>query len=194
MYDKGDEKPLEQYRNDSNRFLANLILGSYDSVLELLHDGIHFRPGGEVPMNVPCCLADVAKYELKVLIHQAKVAVNGLEHQRQSVLQAVVAAQNAGESLSLRPDEMDSRLMELADSVCRLEHVLNQAMHEIERLEANHSSPQTSLLVFWSIRPDLVPTMHSCQEDLSETDSHLPQPVAFWSPPGMFAAVSMQYR
>jgi chromosome segregation ATPase len=145
-------------------------------------------------MDVAYCLADVAKYELKVLMRQAKLAIDGLEHQRQSVLQAVEAAQNAGESLSRRPDEMDSRLMELADSVCHLENVLNQAMREIELLEVNHSSPQTSLLVLWSIQPDLVSVMRSCQEDASGTDSSLPQPAAFWSPPGILAAVSMQYR
>jgi hypothetical protein len=159
-----------------------------------MSDEIDSRPDKEVSMDVAYCLADVAKYELKVLMRQAKVAIDGLEHQRQSVLQAVEAAQNAGESPGRCPAEMDFRLMELADNVRRLENVLNQAMREIELLEANHSAPQTSLLVLWPIRHDLVPAMHSCQEDLSGTDSSLPQPAAFWSPPGILAAVSMQYR
>jgi hypothetical protein len=180
--------------NFSNRFLASLISGSNYPVLELMSDEIDSRPDKESPMNVGRCLADVAKYELRVLMQETKVAINSLEHQRQSVLQAVEAAQNAGESPGGRPDGMDSRLMELADSVCRLENVLNQAMCEIEQLEANHSTPQTSLLVFWPIRPDLVSVMRSCQEDASGTDSSLPQPAAFWSPPGILTAVSMQYR
>ncbi len=145
-------------------------------------------------MDVGCCLADVARYELKVLMHQAKVAIDSLERQRQSVLQAVEAAQDAGEPSDRLPDEADLRLMELADNVRRLENVLNQAMCEIEQLELDHASLTTGLLVSWPVRSELVPAMHPCQDDLSGADSHLPQPVSFWSPPGMLAAVSMQYR
>jgi hypothetical protein len=194
MYNKGDKKPLKQYWNFSNRFLVSLILGSYDRVVELRRDEIHGRPDRETPMDVGCCLADVAKYELKVLMHQAKVAIDSLEHQRQSVLQAVETAQNAGEPLSQLPDETDLRLTELTDNVRRLENVLNQAICEIEQLELNYASPGTGLLVSWPVRSELVPNTHPCQEDLSGTHGHLPQPIAFWSPPGTVAAVSMQYR
>jgi hypothetical protein len=194
MYNKGEKNPLKQYRNFSNRFLVSLILGSYDRVVELRRDEIHVRPDKVTPMDVGCCLADVAKYELKVLMHQAKVAIDSLEHQRQSVLQAVQTAQNVGEPLNRLPDETDLRLMELADNVRRLENVLNQAMCEIEQLELNYASPGTGLLVSWPVRSELVPNLHPCEEDLSGPHGHLPQPVAFWSPPGMVAAVSMQYR
>jgi hypothetical protein len=194
MYNKGEKNPLKQYRNFSNRFLVSLILGSYDRVVELRRDEIHVRPDKVTPMDVGCCLADVAKYELKVLMHEAKVAIDSLEHQRQSVLQAVQTAQNVGEPLNRLPDETDLRLMELADNVRRLENVLNQAMCEIEQLELNYASPGTGLLVSWPVRSELVPNLHPCEEDLSGPHGHLPQPVAFWSPPGMVAAVSMQYR
>jgi hypothetical protein len=194
MYNKGDKKPLKQYRNFSNRFLASLILSSYDRVVESMRDEIHGRPDKEPLMDLVCCLADVAKYELKVLMHQAKVAIDSLEHQRQSVLQAVETAQNTGEPLNRLPNEADLRLMELADNVRRLENILNQAICEIEHLELNYASPGTGLLVSWPVRSELVPNMHPCQEDLSGAHGHLPQPVAFWSPPGMVAAVSMQYR
>jgi hypothetical protein len=194
MYNKGDKKPLKQYWNFSNHFLVSLILSSYDSVVGLMGDEIYVRPDKEPLVDVGRCLGDVAKYELKVLMHQAKVAIDSLEHQRQSVRQAVETAQSVGGPLNRLPNEADLRLIELADNVRRLENVLNQATCEIEQLELNYASPGTGLLVSWPVRSELVPNVHPCEEDLEGTHGHLPQPVAFWSPPGTVAAVSMQYR
>lgn len=145
-------------------------------------------------MNMGCCLADVARRELRVLTQETKAAIHNLERQRASVIQAIQAAQEANDAPGEGPEGTDLLIMRLADRVHRLEHVLNQVAHEIEQLEANHPALETHLLIAWPVPRDLLPDERRIERDLLGDERHLPRPASFWGPPGTAITISTQLR
>ncbi|GAB4534933.1 MAG: hypothetical protein Kow0063_18560 [Anaerolineae bacterium] len=115
-------------------------------------------------MDMHRCLADVARLELETLIQDTKVALYGLERQRESVIQAIEAAQNIDECSSKFTDETDLFVRGLIDRANRLNGVLNKITREIEQMEAGPFSPETGQLISWPIWLDMVPA-ENCWAD-----------------------------
>jgi ABC-type transporter Mla subunit MlaD len=109
-------------------------------------------------MDMRRCLADVAKYELDTLIQDVKAAINDLERQRESVGQAIEAAQSVDDRLGEGSDETDWFVTELLNTAYSLNDMLDNVMCEVEQIELNQSLPGVAQRVSWPIRLDLVPT------------------------------------
>jgi hypothetical protein len=101
------------------------------------------------------CLVSIAQHELNVLAQDTKNAINGLECQRESVMQAIEVAQHANKCHSDLRDKTDVLVTELLNKLYRLSAALGQVMHEIEQIEATQSSPSVGPLIAWPISLDL---------------------------------------
>jgi hypothetical protein len=75
------------------------------SSLQTLQDLIAYTEKDMVLMRSHDLLTSVAQIEYDALVHDAEQAVKGLKRQRQSVVDAIKAAQATHESHSPRPDE-----------------------------------------------------------------------------------------
>ncbi len=102
-------------------------------------------------MDTRRCLTDVARCELEMLIQDTKAAIDGLNRQRESVLQAIETAQAAKGCPSDPPQEADLLIMELLGHVHHLGHMLDKTMREIERMEVSQPSPGNQQLIPWPI-------------------------------------------
>jgi hypothetical protein len=102
-------------------------------------------------MDTRRCLTHVARCELEMLIRDTRAAIDGLDRQRESVLQAVETAQAAKGCPSDLPEEADLLIVELLGRVHHLGQMLDKAMHEIERMEMSQPSPGNQQLIPWPI-------------------------------------------
>ncbi len=96
-------------------------------------------------------LASVAQHELNALVQDAKKAITDLEHQRQSVLQAIEAAQNVDGHNGHSTGETEMLLMELVDRLMRLNDALDQVVQEAEQIEQDQLLPGSQRLIPWAI-------------------------------------------
>jgi hypothetical protein len=103
------------------------------------------------------CLADVARLELDKLMQDVKAAINDLEHQRESVIQAIEAAQSVNDHLGEYTDDTDWLVIELLNTTYCLNDILDNVMCEVEQIELNRPLPGIAQRVPWPIRRDPVP-------------------------------------
>lgn len=96
-------------------------------------------------------LASVAQHELNALVQDTKKAITELEHQRQSVLQAIEVAQNAGGHNGHSTGETELLLMELVDRLLRLNDALDRVVQEAEQIEQDQLLPSSQRLIPWAI-------------------------------------------
>ena len=96
-------------------------------------------------------LACVAQHELSALVQDTKKAIIDLEHQRQSVLQAIEAAQNADGHNGHSTGETQMLLMELVNRLLRLNAALDQVVREAEQIKQDQLSPSSQRLIPWAI-------------------------------------------
>ena len=96
-------------------------------------------------------LASVAQHELNALVQDTKKAITELEHQRQSVLQAIEAAQMADGHNGHSSSETEMLLMELVDKQYRLNAALDHVMQEAEQIKTTQPSPSSERMVPWHI-------------------------------------------
>ena len=96
------------------------------------------------------CLADVAKRELETLAQDAKIAINSLQRQRESVIQIIQAAHNEDDLHSGFQGDTDLLLTELLDSVYRLDDVFGSVMREIQMIELDKFYERAGQPVPWS--------------------------------------------
>jgi hypothetical protein len=90
---------------------------------------------GKAAMHTHHCLASIAKLELKSLVQDTKIAVDGLQRQRESVAHAIESAQLANVRPGQPPDEVLEQAVRLVNSLNRLNAALDQVMGEIEQVE-----------------------------------------------------------
>jgi hypothetical protein len=88
------------------------------------------------------CLTSVAQHEFNALVHDATCAVDGLKRQRESVVQALEATQQARGKPSQPPDETDAHVTRLLESLQRLTVALEQVMREIEQIRSVSVPPE----------------------------------------------------
>jgi hypothetical protein len=105
----------------------------------------------EATMDTRRCLTDVARCELEMLIRDTKAAIDGLDRQRESALQAIETAQAAKGCPSDLPEEADLLIMEMLGHVRHLGHMLDKTMREIERMELSQPSPGNQQLIPWPL-------------------------------------------
>ena len=86
-------------------------------------------------------LASLAQHELNGLVQDTKKAITDLEHQRQSVLQAIEVAQMADGHNGHSTGETEMLLIELVDRLLRLNDALDQVVQEAEQIEQAQPSP-----------------------------------------------------
>jgi seryl-tRNA synthetase len=86
-------------------------------------------------MHTHRCLASIAKLELDALVQDTKIAIDGLQRQRESVAQAVESVQTADERSGQTPDEVLEQAERLVHSLNRLDAALNQVMGEIKQIK-----------------------------------------------------------
>ncbi len=87
-------------------------------------------------MLTHACLTSIAQLELNALLQEAANAIQGLERQRRSALQAIQAAQRASERTGSQPLETALLEMELVDRLGRLNAALDQVLCKIEGMVA----------------------------------------------------------
>jgi hypothetical protein len=83
-------------------------------------------------------IVSVAQHEFNALVQDTKSAIDGLQRQRDSVVQAIEAAQQPNERPGPVLDEKVAQVMRLVDHLHRLNVVLDQVMCEVEEIETNH--------------------------------------------------------
>jgi len=110
-------------------------------------------------------LAEVARYEFDTLIQEVKSAVEGLERQRTSAIQAIEAAQKADEDPAQPADEVNWLVMTLLDSMDCLNDMLEYVMRGVEQIEENQCLRGNDQPVSWPLwlEPVLV---ENCQKEV----------------------------
>jgi hypothetical protein len=88
---------------------------------------------------------------LNALVQDTKKAITELEHQRQSVLQAIEVAENAGGHNGHSTGETELLLMELVDRLLRLNDALDRVVQEAEQIEQDQLLPSSQRLIPWAI-------------------------------------------
>jgi hypothetical protein len=86
-------------------------------------------------MHTHHCLASIAELELNALVQDAKIAVGGLQRQRESVAQAIESIQVATKHSGQPPDEVLEQAGRLVEALNCLEAALDQVMLEIKQVE-----------------------------------------------------------
>lgn len=84
-------------------------------------------------MHTHYYLASIAELELDALVRDTERAIKGLQCQRESVMQAIEAVQQARQNPGEVSDEMLGLVTGLVDRLGRLDAVLDQVMYEIEQ-------------------------------------------------------------
>jgi hypothetical protein len=98
------------------------------------------------------CLADVARREFKALMQDTRNAIDSLECQRLSVLQAIDAMQRVDGGSPNLSDEKDATVDELLHQVQRLNKLLGTIVCEIEHMETAQRASDERHLVSWPVR------------------------------------------
>lgn len=83
------------------------------------------------------CLASVAQLEFETLVAEAQSAIQGLQRQRQSVMEAIQAVQPAHGHYGPYPLETMALMMALREKLRRLNAALDQVQCELEGTVAN---------------------------------------------------------
>lgn len=98
-------------------------------------------------------LASVAELEFNTLVQDTKSAVGGLKRQRESVAQAISAAQQANGRSECLSGETAIQLAHLLDRLNRLEATLDQVICEVEVVETAPIPSYPEVLPTWSYPP-----------------------------------------
>jgi hypothetical protein len=106
------------------------------------------------------CLADVARREFKALMQDTKSAIDSLECQRLSVLQAIDAMQRVDGGSPRFSDEKDATTDRLLHQVKRLNALLGSVVCEIEHMETAQRGSDAGHLVAWPVRPTITLSQH----------------------------------
>ena len=100
-------------------------------------------------------LVSVARHELNALVQDTKKAIDGLKHQRESVMQAIQAVQRVGGNPADPPDDTDMLLIGLLEKLNRLNAMLDQVMYEAEQMEKEHRALSPEPFIAWTISLNL---------------------------------------
>jgi ABC-type transporter Mla subunit MlaD len=98
-------------------------------------------------MDTRRCLESVAQHEFNALAQDTKRAINGLKLQRQSVVQAIEAAQQADEQVERAPDDKDALLTGLLEQLNCLGDALDRVVCEVEQIEETPASSRAQSFI-----------------------------------------------
>jgi hypothetical protein len=96
-------------------------------------------------------MIDIAGHELKLLIQETQAAIRGLDRQRQSALQAIEAARFETTQATNAAKETDVAVAGLVEGVARLQKVLDDALREMDAMQAVQPAPESGELVAWPL-------------------------------------------
>jgi hypothetical protein len=96
-------------------------------------------------------MIDIAGHELKLLIQDTQAAIRGLDRQRESVLQAIEAAEIETMRAAEATDETHSAVVGLVEGVSRLQKVLDDALREVDAMQAVQPAPESEDLIAWPL-------------------------------------------
>lgn len=94
-------------------------------------------------MHTHRCLVSIAELELNALLQDTRIALDGLQCQRESVTRALEMAQYANERSDQPRDETDAQVASLQDRLHHLNAALDLLKREIELLEEMSVPPDT---------------------------------------------------
>ena len=102
-------------------------------------------------MNTRGYMTDVAGHELTLLMQDTRAAIRGLDRQRESVLQAIEAAGIENTHAADASDETNMAVASLTERVSRLQKVLDDALRELDAMQAAQSAPASEELIAWPL-------------------------------------------
>jgi chromosome segregation ATPase len=102
-------------------------------------------------MNTHSYMADIAGHELELLIHDTRTAIQSLNRQRESTLQAIEAAQAENMHAAGTSDEPNLAVDSLAERLSDLQTVLDEALREVETIQAVQSAPASEEYIAWPL-------------------------------------------
>jgi chromosome segregation ATPase len=103
-------------------------------------------------MKTRSYMADIAGHELKLLIHDTRTAIQSLDRQRDSALQAVEAAQAENGHVAEASDEENLAVDSLIERLSQLQAVLDNALREMDAIQqAAQPVPASEEYIAWPL-------------------------------------------
>jgi chromosome segregation ATPase len=102
-------------------------------------------------MDTHSYMADIAGHELELLIHDTRTAIQSLDRQRESALQALEAARAETTHAAGTSDDTHMAVDSLVERLSQLQKVLDNALREVEAIQAVQSAPASEEAIAWPL-------------------------------------------